>query len=129
MRFISLLVTGFVVVVVYVVSHHALKTFTSFGPARLLAAIVALLSGLSVLSMGNSVVTVMLIPYPALGLSLLFLPLLERLLQRNWGRDLEHRVQGRPLAPLRRRNAGTGGSRKAMAPISAHTCETSRSQK
>ena len=64
-------------ILTYAASYRMLKEFTAFGPPRLIAAIVALLSGLGLLSLGGGVVAFLLLRYAALGLSLLLLPLLK----------------------------------------------------
>lgn len=89
-------------ILTYTVSYRVLQKFTALEPPRLIAAVVALLSGLSLLSLGDGVVTLILIPYAALGLSMLVL-LLLRWLMRSWARrDLERFLNDeRPVPPRR----------------------------
>jgi hypothetical protein len=86
-------------VVTYGVSYHVLNKLGVFGSPRLIAGCVALLSGLSLLSPGNGVVTLILLPYAALGLSLLLLPLLRWLDRSGCWRKLQRLWEDEPPAP------------------------------
>jgi len=77
MQLLVILIAVAATILTYAASYHVLKTHTELEPARPIAAAVALLSGLSLLILGDSVVVLILIPYAALGISLLLLPLLK----------------------------------------------------
>jgi len=109
-------------VLTYVVSHHVINAHTTLGSARPLATMIALLTGLSLLSLGNGVVMLILIPYAALGLSLLLLPLLRWLLHRSTGRNLNRGLQMPVLHRLFRHNHRSHQDRKAST--SAHLHKT-----
>lgn len=124
MNLLILPIAGAATILTYAVSQQVLKTFTAFGPPRLIAAVVALLSGLNLLSLGDGVVTLILIPYAALGLSLLVLVLLKWLMRSGAGRDLERFFKDEPPTPPRRRPRGIRPLTSAKAPTSAHLRET-----
>jgi hypothetical protein len=115
-------------ILTYAASHHVLKTFTALGHPRLIAGIVALLSGVSLLSLGDGVITLILIPYAALGLSLLFLPLLKWLVGSGAGRDLERWFQDQSPGSPRRRPGGNCQPGSPQSPASAHLRETPPNQ-
>jgi hypothetical protein len=75
--------------VTYIVSYQVLREFTSLESPGLVAAVVALLTGLGLISLGDGVVTLILIPYAALGLWLLLLPGLKWLARGEVWRALE----------------------------------------
>ena len=111
-------------ILTYAVSYRVLTTFTLLQPPRLIAAIVAILSGLSLLSLGGGVIPLLLIPCAALGLSLPIVLLLKWLMRgrvpRDWERWRQDHTSGR-----RRRRPGPGrqpGSRNAST--SAHLRDT-----
>ena len=115
-------------ILTYAASQHVLKTFTAAGPPRLIAAIIALLNGLSLLSLGDGVVALILVPYAALGLSLLLLVLVKWLMRSGEGRDLEHWFQDQSPEPPRRRLGGKRQPGTPKAGTSAHLRETPPTQ-
>lgn len=102
MQLILILIALVATIVTYSVSLHALRQFNVFESPRPLAAVVALLTGLSMFSVGSSVILLILIPYAALGVSLLLLPLLKWLLRNGNGNDFERWLQDRSSRWLRR---------------------------
>lgn len=100
MFLIALPIAAAAMILTYVASYHVLKTHTAFGSPRLIAAIVAALSGIGLLSLGESIVMLILIPYAAVGLSLLFLLLLKWLesarAERDLARGFDEHFPGRP---------------------------------
>jgi hypothetical protein len=107
----------------YAVCYQVLNKFSVCPSPRSLAAAVAFLTGLSLLSAGSGVVAVILIPYAALGLSLLLLPFLKWLCRSERGSKHEGRY---PVSPRfsRRRPDGPTRSRAPETPLSAHVRET-----
>jgi hypothetical protein len=107
------------VILTYAASYHALKTIPAFGRPHVIAAIVALLSGLGLLSLGDGVVTFILIPYMALGLCLRFLLLYNWLMCSGAWRDIQrffedntpwsHRPQPPSTQPLNREQEHSSG--------------------
>ena len=115
-------------ILTYAVSYRVLTTFTVLQPPRLIAAIVAILSGLSLLSLGGGAIPLILIPYAALGLSLPIVLLLKWLMRggvpRDWERWLQDHASGRP-----RRRPGPGRQpRSRNASTSAHLRDTPPSE-
>jgi hypothetical protein len=89
-------------ILTYAASYHVLKPLPAIGRPRPIAAIVALLSGLSLLSLGHGVVALILIPYAALGSSLLFLVLYKWLLRSGAWRNLQRFFEDYDSSPPRR---------------------------
>jgi len=113
-------------ILTYAASYHALKTIPAFGRPRVIAAIVALLSGLGLLSLGDGVATVILLPYTALGLSLVFLLLYKWLMRSGAWRDIQRRFEENTSSPRRRLPPSTGKPSNEKKAILGHFCETSR---
>jgi len=102
MSFLVLTVATVAAVLTYIVGFQAFKTFTALRSPRLIAVIVAVLTGLSLFSLGGIVVALILVPYAALGLSLLLLPLVRGLnLSAPWRRFQEF-LQDRTAKRIRR---------------------------
>jgi hypothetical protein len=94
----TLIITGIAVAVTaltYVVSQQALKTSSTLESPRLIAAIVALLSGFSLLCLGDGALTPILLPYAALGLALLLLVLLKWLIGTGAWQQIQRRIEDR----------------------------------
>ena len=89
-------------ILTYAASHQVLKSFTALRPPRLIVLMVALLTGLSLLSLGNGVVTLILLPYAALGLTVLVLVLLKCLKRCGALRRLQEFLKDETPAPPRR---------------------------
>jgi hypothetical protein len=89
-------------VLTYAATYQVLKGFGLFESPRLIAVITALLSGLGLLSLGSVIVPLILLPYAALGLSLLFLLLLRWVSRGGPGRSVERLPKNELLEPTRR---------------------------
>src|SRR5215471_4390597 len=87
MPLLILLIAVAATVLTYAASYAVLKNHTALEPARPIAAAVALFSGLSLLTLGSGVIVLVLIPYAALGLSLLLLSLLRWFRRGNLTHD------------------------------------------
>ena len=91
-----------VTLLTYAVSFRALKNFTAIESPRLVAVCVALLSGLGLLSLGNGLITLILIPFATLGLSLLIFALFRWLVRIGALRDLQRFLDDNTSFPPRR---------------------------
>src|SRR5262245_3382891 len=76
-------------VMTYLVTSYVLRTFGTFDSPRLIALCIALLSGFSLLSFGQGFVVLILLPYAALGLTILPLLLLKWLIGSTSRFDLK----------------------------------------
>jgi len=76
-------------VLTYAATYCALKNFSAIESPRLAAVCVALLSGLSLLSLGNAIVILILLPCATLGLALLIFALFRWLVRIGAVRDLQ----------------------------------------
>lgn len=101
----------------YAVTYRALKNFTTIGPPRLVAVCVALLSGLGLLSLGDGAVALILIPYAALGLALLFFALFRWQVRSGaWGdiqRSFEDNTPSSPRRPPASAQRRSGARKRA----------------
>lgn len=109
----------------YTASNHVLKTFTTLGSPRLLAAIVAFLSGLSLWSQGPGNLALMRFSRAALGLSLVFLPMVKWLWRSETIRDMARRIRNLSFGNSR---PDPGASCKAETPKSSMSRPLSRIQ-
>jgi hypothetical protein len=105
-------------ILTYVATYHALRTSTTIESPRPIAAMVALLTGVSLLALGQGIVALILIPYAALGLSLLFLLLSRLLRQSEAGRELKRWLEDSWRGPSHHRPSGdrTARNLKALDP-------------
>ena len=124
MHILLIPIAGAAALLAYAVSHRVIKTLTTVGSPRLIAAIVALLSGISILSLGDGVIALILIPYAALGLSLLFLAPLKWLVRGGAGRGGQRGFRDCSPGRPRRRPGSAGQPGSSQAPSPAHLRET-----
>ena len=108
----------------YAASYDVLETLTTLEPPRLLAAVVALLSSLSLLSLGDGAVTLILVPYATLGLSLLMLLLFKWLGGLRVGRTFGHWLGKPPHSKPRRPRGALGRPWRSADPSPARRRET-----
>lgn len=70
-------VASFAAYLVYMVAERAFRNFGGFNSPKLIAGIVAILTLLAIVDLGKGVVMLLLIPYAALGITLVALCLLS----------------------------------------------------
>ena len=124
MNLLLLPIAGAASALTYAATYHALKNFTTIESPRLVAVCIALLSGLGLLSLGNGLITLILIPFATLGLSLLAFALFRWLVRSGAWREIQNIFEDnitsfqprRPPAPM----PPTGAKKRA----SGHLPET-----
>lgn len=129
MNLLLLPIAGAASVLTYAVAFQALKNFSAFESPRLIALCIALLSGLGLLSLSNGLITLILIPYAALGLALLSFALFRWLMRCGALRDIQQFFEDNISAPLQRPPDPTppgSGANKHAAP---HLRETQQTKK
>jgi len=118
-------IAGAASVLTYAAAFHVLKNISAFRSPRIMALCTALLSGLGLLSLGNVVVTLILIPFATLGMALLIFALFRWLVRNGAMHDLQRFLDDNTASPPRRPPASTpppASGAKKCAP--AHLRET-----
>ena len=109
----------------YTATRRVLKNFSALESPRLIGAVVALLTGVSMLSLDGGVASLILIPYEVLGLSLLVLLLLKWRTRDGTPRELVRWFQDQsPRQPRRqRRGARRSDAKNASASDNLHEAQ------
>lgn len=92
MQLLLMLIVIAAAVLSYRVSHRVFARHLRMGSPQLIGVGVAMLTGVSLLCLGEVVVWLVLLPYAALGLSLLLLPMLKWWRRTNAGDKLQQFV-------------------------------------